>query len=556
MNSVSGAKISPVKTARRFNRLPAVITLVGFAVFAGLAVGCRLLYNQSESRLLKQRTAEAGAALQLSVAQVRLPLDAAAKLAKATTGDPASLTTSLAAVVGEGKTFTAAALYRIGSTTPVAQIGDPAALSVTGANSASAMLQRATSEPFVVIDLLGGGQRRLGYAVADSATHAQYVVYGERTLSADPYVRRRTDQPFSQLDYAIYYGKTPSPDQLLGSSVRNLPISGRHADQVIPFGDGNLLLVMTPIGYLSGWLFANLWWMVATFGVLASLAFGALTKGLLDRRDTALRLALDNERLYSEQRQIAETLQLSLLPDQLAAPVGVEVAARYWPAGSANLIGGDFYDHFAVGDDRWAVAIGDVCGKGIEAASLTGLARHTLRAAARQSNSVTDVLLSVHNALRDHQPPTFCTACFGFIWPTDDGCYRLELSLGGHPQPLLRRADGHVEAIGTRGTLLGMIEPSLVTSTADLRPGDTLVFYTDGLTDAPAHQAVSVEELTSVLEHEGDQPIEQLADSIRAVKRHRRPLGSGDDTALLIVRLAPHPQPESDPSYPSLAASK
>ncbi|MGZ4791688.1 MAG: PP2C family protein-serine/threonine phosphatase [Ilumatobacteraceae bacterium] len=556
MNSVSGAKLPPVKTARRFNRLPAVITLVGFAVFAGLAVGCRLLYNQSESRLLKQRTAEAGAALQLSVAQVRLPLDAAAKLAKATTGDPASLTTSLAAVVGEGKTFTAAALYRIGSTTPVAQIGDPAALSVTGANSASAMLQRATSEPFVVIDLLGGGQRRLGYAVADSATHAQYVVYGERTLSADPYVRRRTDQPFSQLDYAIYFGKTPSPEQLLGSSVRNLPITGRHADQVIPFGDGNLLLVMTPIGYLSGWLFANLWWMVATFGVLASLAFGALTKGLLDRRDTALRLASDNERLYSEQRQIAETLQLSLLPDQLAAPVGVEVAARYWPAGSANLIGGDFYDLFAVGDDRWAVAIGDVCGKGIEAASLTGLARHTLRAAARQSNSVTDVLLSVHNALRDHQPPTFCTACFGFIWPTDDGCYRLEISLGGHPQPLLRRADGHVEAIGTRGTLLGMIEPSLVTSTADLRPGDTLVFYTDGLTDAPAHQAVSVEELTSVLEHEGDQPIEQLADSIRAVKRHRRPLGSGDDTALLIVRLAPQLQPESDPSSPSLAASK
>ncbi|MGZ4765886.1 MAG: hypothetical protein ACXVH5_07670, partial [Ilumatobacteraceae bacterium] len=140
MNSVSGAKISPVRTARRFNRLPAVITLVGFAVFAGLAVGCRLLYNQSESRLLKQRTAEAGAALQLSVAQVRLPLDAAAKLAKATTGDPASLTTSLAAVVGEGKSFTAAALYRIGSTTPIAQIGNPVALPVEGASSASAML--------------------------------------------------------------------------------------------------------------------------------------------------------------------------------------------------------------------------------------------------------------------------------------------------------------------------------------------------------------------------------------------------------------------------------
>ena len=202
------------------------------------------------------------------------------------------------------------------------------------------------------------------------------------------------------------------------------------------------------------------------------------------------------------------------------------------------------------------MAIGDVCGKGIEAASLTGLARHTLRAAARQSNLATDVLLAVHNAMRDHQPPTFCTACFGFMYPLDDGSYRLELSLGGHPQPLLLRANRRVEAIGMRGTLLGMIEPSLVTSTIDLHPGDTLVFYTDGLTDAPAHQAVSVEELTNLLELQGDQPIEQLADSIRALKRHRRPLGSGDDTALLIVRFDPRLQSAGDSSPSSLAASQ
>ncbi len=548
--------MSIVKSARRFSRLPAVITIVGLAVFAGLAVGCRLLYNQTESRLLKQRTAEASAALQLSVSQIRLPLDAAAKLATATKGDPGSLTTALGPVVGSGKTFTSAALYPIGSTTPVAQVGTPVAMPATGTSSAAAMLQRAASEPFVVVDLLGGTQRRLGYAVADSADHPQYVVYGERTLGPDPNVRRRTDQPFAQLDYAIYYGDRVAADQLLGASVHDLPIRGRHADQVIPFGDSNLFLVMTPIGHLSGWLFANLWWMVAALGVLASGAFGALTKGLLDRRNTALRLAADNERLYGEQRKIAEMLQMSLLPDHLGAPAGVEVAARYWPAGSANLIGGDFYDLFSVADDRWAVAIGDVCGKGIEAASLTGLARHTLRAAARQSNLATDVLLAVHNALRDHQPPTFCTACFGFMYPLDDGSYHLELSLGGHPQPLLLRANRRVEAIGMRGTLLGMIEPSLVTSTIDLHPGDTLVFYTDGLTDAPAHQAVSVEELTNLLELQGDQPIEQLADSIRALKRHRRPLGSGDDTALLIVRFDPRLQSAGDSSPSSLAASQ
>ena len=526
-----------VSTNRRLRRVPLVITIAGLTCFVGLAVGCRVLYDQTENRLLEQRVNEASAALQLSIAQIKLPLDAAAKLAKATDGDPTSLTASLAAVVGSDKTFTSAALYRIGTIEPIAQLGDPVTMPTSGDSSAAAVLQRATSQPFVVVDLLGGDRRRLGYAAADAAENPQFVVYGERTLSVDPNVRRRNDQPFAQLDYAIYLGSKPLDDHLLGASVRGLPLHGRHAAQVTPFGDDNLLLVMSPIGQLSGWLFANLWWMVLALGALVTGAFGALTKRLLARRDVAMALADENERLYGEQRHIAETLQLSLLPDMRATPTGVSVAARYWPAGSANLIGGDFYDLFVVDDDRWAVAIGDVCGKGIEAAALTGLARHTLRTAARHLTSPAEVLRSAHDALRDHQPPTFCTACFAYMSALEDGSYRLELSLGGHPQPLLLRADGHVEAVGERGTLLGMIEPSLSTVTIELCPDDTLVLYTDGLTDAPADQAVSVEELTALLEADGDQPIEQLADSIRVLKRQRRPRGSGDDTALLIIRL-------------------
>ena len=85
--------------------------------------------------------------------------------------------------------------------------------------------------------------------------------------------------------------------------------------------------------------------------------------------------------------------------------------------------------------------------------------------------------------------------------------------------------------------LLGMIEPTIATTVVELEPGDTFVFYTDGLTDAPAEQAVSVEELAALLQIEGDLPIEQLADTIRALKRGRRPLGSGDDPALMILRF-------------------
>ncbi|HEX3090249.1 MAG TPA: PP2C family protein-serine/threonine phosphatase [Ilumatobacteraceae bacterium] len=517
-----------------------------------------MLFNQAEDRLLQQRTNEASAVLQGGVTGVRAPLDAAAKIADRTDGDAAMFTNILGPVVGKetGKSYTSAALFRVGDTTPVAVLGDPIALPGSADGAVQAMLDAAISKPappatqqFVVLDLLAAGPRKLGYAVPSGNTDATYVVYAERTLSPDPNVRTRTDQPFAQLDYAIYIGDQPTTDRLISASVRDLPLEGRTAEKTTAFGNNSLLLVMTPIGNLSGDLFANLWWIVALGGALVAAGFAILTRRLLERRDTAMALASDNERLYDEQRHIAETLQLGLLPQHFDAPDGVTVAARYWPAGAANLIGGDFYDMFLASEDRWGFAIGDVCGKGIEAAALTGLARHTLRAAARNSSSPTDVLHAVHHALHEHQPVTFCTACFGFLSPREGGGYRIELSLGGHPQPLLRHSDGSVEPVGTMGMLLGMLEPTLSTTVVDVMPGDTLVSYTDGLTDAPADKAVSVEELAELLETDGDQPIEQLADSIRVLKRGRRPLGSDDDTALLILRF------DVVPALPTTAAS-
>ena len=523
--------------ARSRRLLPLAVAAFVLAIFAGLAAGSRYLFDRSEDRLLRQRTTEAGAAIGITVSQIKAPLDAAAALAGATAGDAEGFARIVAPYVGADKSYSAVALYQIGNTTPLTVVGGPIALPPDGVEGASGMLDRASSEPFVLVDLLAGDKRRLGYAVSDGKKPATYVAYGERILNPDPNVRRRNDEPFAQLDYAIYLGDKPVPDRLLGASVRDLPLQGRHADSVVPFGDKKILLQMTPIGHLSGNLFANLWWIVLAGGAVLATAFGVLTSRLLARRDTAVALADDNERLYDEQREIAETLQLSLLPQQLDSPPGLAIAARYWPAGSASLIGGDFYDAFRVDDDHWAIAIGDVCGKGIEAASLTGLARHTLRAAARHSVPPDEVLRAVHQALLDHSPPTFCTACFALITPLADGSQRIALSLGGHPQPLLRRANGDVEGVGDRGTLLGMIEPVLSTTVVDLHQGDLMVFYTDGLTDAPADQAVPVEELTAALVVAGDQPIEQLADSIRVLKRRRRPLGSGDDTALLILRL-------------------
>ncbi|HEY3486138.1 MAG TPA: PP2C family protein-serine/threonine phosphatase [Ilumatobacteraceae bacterium] len=526
--------------------LPWAVLLSSLAVFVVLAVACRLIYDDAEQQLLQERTEEASSALALSVSQIRAPLDAAATIARATGGDPLLFADPLSAAL-ENETFDSGVLYDFDTGEALASVGGPVSLEDGGPEAVRALIESTTNdEQFVIVDLLGAG-RRLGYAVVDDALDPQYVVYGERQLSADPNLRRRIDAPFSDLDYAIYLGTEEVSDKLLGSSVRDLPIDGRRAAAVSEFGDEELLLVTSPIGQLSSPLLVNLWWIVAVVGLALSLAAAWLTSRLHASREQAMALADDNARLYEEQRHIAETLQLSLLPQELVAPAGGSVAARYWPAGTASLIGGDFYDAFRVDERRWAVVIGDVCGKGIEAAAITGLVRHTVRAAARATTSPAEVLLNVHQALSDQRPPTFCTVCFFYVTIGNDGSQVVTISLGGHPPPLLRRADGTVEEIGRTGSLLGMFPPTLRDDTVIVRPDDTIVLYTDGFTDAPGDQGVPIEELIDLLATQGDVPVSQLADAIRPLKRRRRPHGSHDDTAIIVLRFG-SPMGVSEPS--------
>lgn len=182
--------------------------------------------------------------------------------------------------------------------------------------------------------------------------------------------------------------------------------------------------------------------------------------------------------------------------------------------------------------------IGDICGKGIEAAALTGLVRHTVRTASRLGAEPSAVLRAVHVAMTEHRPPTFCTVCFLTYRPDHSGRAGGEIvvSLGGHPQPLLVRSND-VAPIGRFGTVLGMIEPSLHEVRTRVEPGDTLVLFTDGLTDAPGDQAVPLHELEELLRRSTASSVEALADDIRMLKRSRRPSGSADDTAVVVIRF-------------------
>jgi PAS domain S-box-containing protein len=206
--------------------------------------------------------------------------------------------------------------------------------------------------------------------------------------------------------------------------------------------------------------------------------------------DLALRaaVAVDNSRLYRTASEIARTLQTSLLPPHLPEVAGVELAAAYQPAAAGLEVGGDFYDVFSVADDQWYLVVGDVCGKGAEAAAITALVRHTVRSAAVRLRSPAAILRWAGDAMLRHEggDGRFCTVACAHADFSGGGA-RVTVACGGHPLPEVLRADGTVEEAGAPGTLLGLVpDPMLQERTVELAPGDALVLYTDGLTEARA----------------------------------------------------------------------
>ena len=188
--------------------------------------------------------------------------------------------------------------------------------------------------------------------------------------------------------------------------------------------------------------------------------------------DLALRAgtAVENARLYRARTTIARTLQASLLPPVLPEVPGVEAGALYRPAGEEHEVGGDFYDLFATTEDHWFAVIGDVCGKGAEAAAVTALARYTIRAAAAQRSSPAAILRWVNQAMLREGSSRFCTIAVAHL-DRSRATTRLTVSVGGHPAPLVLRADGSVEEAGAGGTLIGLVEdPKLREATDRSRP--------------------------------------------------------------------------------------
>jgi phosphoserine phosphatase RsbU/P len=210
-----------------------------------------------------------------------------------------------------------------------------------------------------------------------------------------------------------------------------------------------------------------------------------------DRRSYERELLEARQRADRERARVTElatTLQRSLVPPTLAPPPGLDAHAYYHPA-SADDVGGDFYDLFPLARDKWGFFLGDVSGKGAGAAAVTSLTRYTLRAAAVYDEHPVAVLHNLDRVLSHEfhgDDPRFCTVIFGLLTASANGRFDIELATGGHPPALLISADGQARYVDTDGgQAVGILpEPRFGSARIHLEPGDTLVLYTDGLTEA------------------------------------------------------------------------
>jgi PAS domain S-box-containing protein len=267
---------------------------------------------------------------------------------------------------------------------------------------------------------------------------------------------------------------------------------------------------------------------------------GRRTGQLLLFRDVTERHQAEEQlrALLAERSRIARALQNSLLPAELPRVPGLDLAAHYRPAGDGHEIGGDFYDVFPLGGGRWALVLGDVSGKGSEAAAVTALVRYTVRTLATERHTPREVLSRLNDAMARQTPEErYCTAVYAMVEPHATGAH-VRLALGGHPPPVLVRPGNGGEFAGRPGLILGVLpDPELHDVAVGLAVGDVLCLYTDGVTEARRGQELFGEDnLVRCLSTVAHRPADEIAGQL---EEHVRCFSDGrlrDDIALVVVK--------------------
>jgi serine phosphatase RsbU (regulator of sigma subunit) len=521
---------------RRVTRPSLVVLLLGLVITGVLSWVCYAVNDRDETRLLALQSKQAGTVLQVVLPTIQTPLASAAEIASTTAGDATRFHTYMSAYVGAQGPFVSATLWRLDSAPHlVATIGAQAALAGEPGKAetflSGLVRTQGRSPTLSVLGLLVGAQPRLGYAFTSAGESPSYAVYAEAAL---PATRRATVQPgsaFADLNFALYLGRSADPNMLLESSTARVPIIGRTATVVVPFGSTALTLVASPAGRLGSALSAWLWWIVGAGGTALAVIAALVAEILLQRRVAAEQLTDEVRLLLGQQRGIAESLQRALLPHQMPTIPGMEIGTRYHPGVNGVEIGGDWYDVIALDEHRFFFVIGDVSGRGVSAGSVMASLQFAVRGFVSENHPPAHILDLLAGLLDLRRDGHFATVLCGIA---DAARHEITLANAGH-LPALLLCDGQAEFLSTSlGPPIGVSSSVCYQSVnVTVPPQATLLLYTDGLVERRE------EDLDNGLTRLRDSAISapaSVADMLNTVEAALILDGHDDDTAILAIR--------------------
>jgi serine phosphatase RsbU (regulator of sigma subunit) len=523
---------APGGTRHFLSRLPILVLVLGLLITAALAFVAATVNDRNENRLLNVQVHEAGTVLAGAIPTIEVPLASGAAIAVTTNGGSGQFDQFMVNYVGPGHPFAYASLCGVdnGAVVRLASVGKPRT-APAGISDECSFLSRAPAVPALSITGLIAGGTRVGYTYLAAGKAPQFGVYAEGLLPPNKRVAIPKGSSFSELDFALYLGRSQNNGELLEATVAHLPIVGRQAVATVPFANTALTLVGTPTEPLGGTLSRDLTFIVSLLGVILTVGATVLTERLVRGRRAAEDLAEENRRLYGEQRNLAATLQRALLPKETPHFPGIEIDSRYVAGLSAMDIGGDWFDVIPRDNNSFLFVVGDVSGRGVRAAIVMASLHYAVRAYAAEGDQPGAILTKLGALLDVHRDSLLATVLCGFV---DIDRHEMTLASAGHFSPLVvSNGQGSFVELAV-GLPIGTGEgESYASTTIEVPPGATVLAFTDGLVERRKESIdVGLDRLREAAA-EGDGP---LSDRLGEVIDRLTPDGSEDDTAILGLR--------------------
>lgn len=512
---------------------------IGATVTIALTLTAHALYAHNERRLLQARVKEAEQLLGAVQPSVQTPLASAAALADATNGNRKKFRAFIRPYVGSGagRPFISVSLWRLNAAGRGPKVVLGARPEATPLIARTFLARAKMTSQLSVLPMLGLPIPRVGYALT-SHGRASYAAYGESAVPAHRFSASPPNSAFSDVNYALYLGAEQAQN-LIVTNVARLPIAGRQASGRVPFGTTYFTLVISPRRPLGGALPQRLPWIILAAGLVLTLGAALLMTRLVQGREAARRMAVrlehiaaENRRLYGEQRDIAQTLQHSLLPEELPTLAGAEISARYLAGEQGVEIGGDWYDVIRLDDARVLMVVGDVSGRGLRAATTMAQLRHAIHAYAAENNSPAPILSKLSKLMSVAEQGKLATVMCAVV---DLPQHRVTLASAGHLPPLLIGRYGESEFLTAPiGPPIGLERGTSYKSRSfQASAGSTMLGFTDGLVE---RRGESLDDGLARLRDAAASNHLPLPELLESLLTQLRAHPTEDDTAIIGIR--------------------